>query len=100
MEKWNWSTYAANGDDMEDRVRLATSAGYIKRVHVNQHTIKTNKKNGTDEPTITVQTSKGPVVARAVNILGDSKVIYSPEKPLSCGATVWIETVAAMELEQ
>ena len=23
---------------------------------------------------------------------GDSKVVYSPDKPLSCGAKVWIET--------
>jgi len=29
-----------------------------------------------------------------VQILGESKVVYSPDKPLSCGAKVWIETDA------
>jgi hypothetical protein len=27
-----------------------------------------------------------------VNIDGPCQIVYSPEKPLSCGATVWIET--------
>lgn len=30
--------------------------------------------------------------AHEVEIKGDSKVVYSPDKPLSCGAHVWIET--------
>ena len=30
--------------------------------------------------------------AHEVEILGASKIIYSPDKPLSCGARVWIET--------
>jgi hypothetical protein len=29
-----------------------------------------------------------------VHILGECKVVYSPDKPLSCGAKVWIETDA------
>ena len=29
-----------------------------------------------------------------VRILGASSIIYSPDKPLSCGAKVWIETDA------
>jgi len=29
-----------------------------------------------------------------VEILGPSKVVYSEDKPLSCGAHVWIETQA------
>jgi len=38
-------------------------------IHVNQHEIKANAKNGT-----------------------------SPDKPLSCGARVWIETQAEVEI--
>lgn len=30
--------------------------------------------------------------APEVEILSPSKIIYSPDKPLSCGAHVWIET--------
>ena len=58
------------------------------------HKIRANKKNGTNEPVITVKTYKSNTYAHEVEILGKSKVVYSPDKPLSCGARVWIETDA------
>jgi hypothetical protein len=61
-------------------------------IHVNQHVIKANKKNNTDNPALTVKTYKDNIYAHEVDIKGDSKVIYSPDNPLSCGAKVWIET--------
>ena len=64
------------------------------RIHVNQHKIRSNKKNNLKEPVITVKTSKSNIYAHEVDIKGPSKVIYSPDKPLSCGAKVWIETDA------
>jgi len=64
-----------------------------KRIHVNQHAIKRNRKNDTTvEPVITVKTYKSNHYAHEVSIEGHSKVIYSPNKPLKCGAHVWIET--------
>jgi|TARA_R100000988_G_scaffold83861_1_gene46878 hypothetical protein len=63
-----------------------------KRIHINQHKIRSNKKNNLKEPVITVKTSKSNDYAHEVEIKGPSKVIYSPDKPLSCGARVWIET--------
>ena len=63
-----------------------------KRIHINQHKIKSNKKNNLKEPVITVKTSKSNIYASEVEIKGPSKVIYSPNKPLPCGAKVWIET--------
>ena len=62
------------------------------RIHVNQHKIRANKKHGTNDPVITVKTSKSNTYGHEVVINGSSKVIYSPDKPLSCGAKVWIET--------
>ena len=56
------------------------------------HVIRSNKKNGTNDPVITVKTYKSNTYGHEVDILGDSKVVYSPDKPLSCGASVWIET--------
>jgi len=47
---------------------------------------------GERNPTITVKTYKTNTYAHEVEILGPSKVIYSPDKPLSCGARLWIET--------
>jgi len=62
------------------------------RIHVNQHIIRRNFKNNENEPVLTCKTSKSNEYAHEVEILGPSKVIYSPDKPLSCGAKVWIET--------
>jgi len=66
-------------------------------IHVNQHAIKKNVKNGTEDPVITVKTYKSNTYAKSVTIHGPSRVIYSPDKPLSCGARVWIETEAEVE---
>ena len=54
--------------------------------------IKSNRKNKEDKPVLTVKTYKSNTYAREVNIKGNSKVVYSHDKPLSCGAEVWIET--------
>jgi len=62
------------------------------KIHVNQHIIRSNKKQGKKEPVLTVKTYKSNTYANAVEIKGPSKVVYSPDKPLSCGARVWIET--------
>jgi hypothetical protein len=61
-------------------------------IHVNQHVIKSNRKNGVNNPVLTVKTYKNNIYAHEVEIEGPSKVVYSPDKPLSCGARVWIET--------
>jgi len=70
-----------------------------KRIHINQHKIRSNKKNGTKEPVITVKTSKSNNYAHEVKIEGPSKVVYSPDKPLPCGARVWIETEEKVVLD-
>jgi len=70
----------------------------LKRIHVNMHKIRANKKYGTNEPVITVKTSKSNTYGHEVNILGPSKIIYKPNKPLSCGARVWIETTAELKI--
>ena len=67
-------------------------------VHVNQHVIKSNAKTGDCEPVLTVKTYKTNTYAHEVNITGPAKVVYSPDKPLSCGARVWIETNAPVEI--
>lgn len=66
----------------------------IKRIHVNQHNIRHNSKNPEQKPVVSVKTSKSNVKGNRVQINGPSEVMYSPHKPLSCGAKVWIETKA------
>jgi hypothetical protein len=63
-------------------------------VHVNQHVIKANAKNDVCDPVLTVKTYKSNDYAHEVTINGPCRIVYSPNKPLSCGAKVWIETEA------
>ena len=63
-----------------------------KIIHINQFVIKSNHKTGAREPVITCKTYKSNEYGHEVEILGPCKVVYSPDKPLSCGAKVWIET--------
>lgn len=70
----------------------------LTRIHVNQHIIKANRRNGTDDPVLTIKTSKGNTYARSVLINGPSEVIYAPDNPLSCGATVWVQTRSDVEV--
>jgi hypothetical protein len=67
-----------------------------KIIHVNQHKIRSNKKNNVDEPVLTVKTYKDnnyahEAVLKTKDGVEIARVIYRPDKPLSCGARVWIE---------
>jgi len=63
-------------------------------IHVNQHVIKANRVNGTNEPPLTVKTYKGNRRAHRAFIQGPCEIVHSPDAPLACGARVWIETKA------
>ena len=69
-------------------------------IHVNQHKIRSNKKNGTNEPVITIKQGTKNTYCHAVKALGPSTVIYGGnDKPLlSCGARVVIKTEAEVEI--
>ena len=70
----------------------------LKRIHINQHVIRANAKTGERNPVITVKGSSTNDYGNTVIINEHTKVIYSPDKPLSCGAKVWIETTEQVEL--
>ena len=69
-------------------------------IHVNQHVIRANRKNGTDDPVITVKQGSKNTYCSRVRVLGPSEVIYGGnDRPLlSCGARVVIETEADVEI--
>ena len=69
-----------------------------KRIHINQHNIRHNLKHSDYKPVVTVKTYKENIKCMGVKILGECEVIYSPDKPLSCGAKVWLETNAPIEI--
>jgi hypothetical protein len=70
----------------------------LTRIHVNQAVIRRNGKTGEREPVLTVKQGKRNRYAQEVIIEGPSRVVYSPDKPLSCGAKVWIETTSPVTL--
>lgn len=69
----------------------------ITRIHVNQQILRRNHKTGERKAVITAKNSKTNRYANRMAIM-DSKgkivaeIIYSPDKPLNCGARCWIET--------
>jgi hypothetical protein len=75
----------------------------LKRIHVNQHVIRDNLKTVANAPCVTVQTYKGPQYGHRVDVLDKEgnvicSVVQQIEKPLSCGARVWIETEAEVAI--
>ena len=82
-----------------DRRASAQQKGYMKKyIHINQHIIRRNASNGYNEPVITVKTYKSNDYGHEVTVNGPCKVVYSPDKPLSCGAKVWIETESGVQV--
>jgi hypothetical protein len=65
-------------------------------IHINQHKIRANIHHNPDkrDKVISVKNYKSNTYCDEVEILGKSKVVYSPDKTLSCGARCWIETEA------
>lgn len=77
-----------------------------KRIHVNQHIIKANRSlpEGERLPPLSVKTYQSNTLGNKVKIVDKygsvlAEVIYSPDKPLSCGATCWVETEYNVEVE-
>ena len=71
------------------------------RLHVNQHNIKANSK-GANMPVLTVKDYKrnrkcnGAIIKDGHGVVV-AELIYRPDKPLSCGAKVWLETDLVVE---
>ena len=71
-----------------------------KYIHVNQHRIRANKKNGTNDPVITIKEGRKNTYCNSVEILGASTIRYGGnDKPiLSCGARGVIETESEVRI--
>lgn len=72
-------------------------------LHINQHAIRSNAKNGLNAPVITAKTYKSNDYAHEA-VIRDAdgnevcRVVYRPDDPLSCGAKVWVTTQLDVEL--
>lgn len=63
-------------------------------VHINRNTIKSNAKKSLErrEPVIAIKGRKNTYV-HSLEIPTRCRIVYQPDKPLSCGAQVWIEVL-------
>ena len=74
-------------------------------IHVNQHVLRKNTKEGTEEPVLTVKTYKDNRYAKTA-VIHDAdgnevaRVVYRPHKPLGCGARCWIETQLEVTVDE
>ncbi len=71
-------------------------------IHVNQHIIKANRKHGHNDPPLTIKTYKENRKAHEVVVHGPCRIVHADPargiKPLPCGARVWVETTAPVEV--
>ncbi len=66
----------------------------ITRICVNRYLIRSNSKHGTNKPVLRVE-SRGIIsYFHNLEIIGSCKVVYRPDKPLSCGAKLWMEVAS------
>lgn len=68
-------------------------------ITVNRHMVDANRKDGGHRPVLSVKSRGRTTYSNEVHLLGQSRVVYNPDRPLSCGATVWIETLGEVLIE-
>jgi hypothetical protein len=67
-------------------------------IHINRNIIQRNAKHNLEEPVCRVEKNGVVKYCMEVDIKGPSRMVYSPSKPRTCGAKLWIETYADVEL--
>ena len=87
--------YLKKGDILEE-------SNKVKKIHVNQHNIRSNKTKETDLPVITIKIGGKNYYCNEIEIMGPSKISYcgsGNQKPLiSCGARVVMETNSEVKI--
>ena len=72
-------------------------------IHINRHIIASNAKHGTKLAPISVKAGRANTYTNGVDIMDAqgnvvARVVYRPDKPLKCGATVWIEALHGVDV--
>lgn len=74
----------------------------VKKIHINQHHIRSNKSKKTDLPVITIKQGSKNYYCNEIEIDGPSTIKYcgsGDQKPLiSCGARVVMETTSEVRV--
>ncbi|MGD1909963.1 MAG: helix-turn-helix domain-containing protein [Rivularia sp. (in: cyanobacteria)] len=67
-------------------------------INVNRSLIKQNRNRQNPHPVISVKRHDSNTYAHSVKINGPCELVYRPEKPLKCGAVLWLETYSTVEI--
>ena len=70
----------------------------MKIIHINRNIIQSNAKHSREEPVVRVEENGKVQYCMEVDIKGPSRMVYRPDKPRPCGAKLWIETDADVEM--
>ncbi len=70
-------------------------------INVNRHVVASNAAHGTDAPPLSCKVGRAGKAkyGKRIEITGPCVIVYSPDAPLSCGARVWIETEAKVNVK-
>ena len=70
------------------------------QIHVNRNNIRDNKDKNLKDliPVLSVKHSKSNTYGYSIKINGPCEIIYRPQKPLDCHATLWIETFSQVNV--
>ncbi|MEM9922778.1 MAG: helix-turn-helix domain-containing protein [Cyanobacteria bacterium P01_D01_bin.50] len=71
------------------------------KIHVNRNNIRHNSDKSLEDliPVLSVKNSNSNVYGYSLKINGPCELVYRPEKPLNCGAVVWIETFSQVQVQ-
>lgn len=70
----------------------------MKIIHINRNVIQRNAKRELEDPVVRIEENGKVMYCMEVDIKGPSRMIYRPDKPRPCGAKLWIETDADVEM--
>ena len=70
------------------------------KIHVNRQKIQQNRNLKLEDlmPVLSVKRYDSNIYGYSVKINGPCEVVYRPQKPLSCGAMLWVETFSQVEV--
>ncbi|MCJ8281832.1 MAG: hypothetical protein MJK14_18740, partial [Rivularia sp. ALOHA_DT_140] len=52
------------------------------------------------EPVISVKRNNNNIYGHSVKINGPCEIVYQPDRPLNCGAVLWIATYSTVEVKR
>lgn len=87
----------SNHKNNQPETQTLPDDGCIKRIHVNQHNLR-KCMAGEKQYVFTVQYKGRAHPCNNLSLLGSSEAVNSIDKPLSCGARLWIQTTGGVIL--